>query len=175
MRDEPRPDEPLLVRRAAGGDRSAFSALVEERWQPLVQLARSVVGEGEAEDAVQDALVTAWHRLGSLRDPAAFPAWIGRVVLHGCLRRIRRRRPWLPLALVPEPRADSDPENALDVERCLLVLAPRQRAVMHLTVVEGMSDAEIAVLMDITPASVRSHRRRARERLSHLLNGARPT
>lgn len=175
MRDEARPDEPLLVQRAAGGDRGAFSVLIEKHWPPLVQLARSVVGEAEAEDAVQDALVTAWHRLGSLREPAAFPAWIGRVVLRGCWRRLRRRRPWLPLALVPEPRVKSDPESALDVERCLAVLAPRQRAVMHLTVVDGMSDAEIAALMDITPASVRSHRRRARERLSHLLNGARPT
>ncbi len=167
--------EPLLVRRAAGGDRGAFCALVEKEWEPLVRLARSVVGDAEAEDAVQDALLTAWRQLATLREPAAFSAWISKMVLRRCLRRIRRGPAWLPLAAAPEPRTETDPASNLDVERCLAVLAPRQRAVMHLTAVEGMSDREIAVLMDITAASVRSHRRRARERLSQLLNGARPT
>jgi DNA-directed RNA polymerase specialized sigma24 family protein len=50
-------------------------------------------------------------------------------------------------------------------------LAPRQRAVLHLTVVEGMTDAEIAPLLAITPASVRAHRRRARESAARLLQG----
>lgn len=167
--------EPDLVRRAAGGDRGAFCALAEERWVALVRLARSVVGELEAEDAVQDALVDAWRRLGTLREPAAFSAWLQRVVLRRCLGRVRRRRLWLPLAAAPEPAAERHPEAALDVERLLAALAPRQRAVMHLTVVEGMSDSEIATLMEITPASVRSHRRRARRRLGQLLNGARST
>jgi RNA polymerase sigma-70 factor (ECF subfamily) len=57
------------------------------------------------------------------------------------------------------------------VERTLRRLAPRQRAVMHLTIVEGMSDAEIGRMLGIDPASVRSHRRRARERLRQVLAG----
>ena len=50
-------------------------------------------------------------------------------------------------------------------------LTPRQRAVMHLTVVEGMSDSEIGTVMGIDAGSVRSHRRRARERLRQVLAG----
>ena len=65
-----------------------------------------------------------------------------------------------------------DPGCELDLERLLAGLAPRQRAVMHLSVVEGRTDTEIAERMAITAASVRSHRRRARQRLSHLMNGA---
>jgi len=72
---------------------------------------------------------------------------------------------------LPEP-TDPAPEAArVDVERTLGVLAPRQRAVMHLTVVEGMSDSEIGPVMGIDAASVRSHRRRARERLRQVLAG----
>ena len=68
----------------------------------------------------------------------------------------------------------SDPGNggggqAFEVERILKMLAPRQRAVMHLTVVEGMSDSEIGSVMGIDAASVRSHRRRAKERLRPVL------
>jgi RNA polymerase sigma-70 factor (ECF subfamily) len=74
---------------------------------------------------------------------------------------------------LPEP-ADPAAETAravFDVERTLRLLAPRQRAVMHLTVVEGMSDSEIGTVMGIDAASVRSHRRRARERLRQVLDG----
>ncbi|HEX9735399.1 MAG TPA: RNA polymerase sigma factor [Thermoanaerobaculia bacterium] len=165
--------EPLLVRRALRGDRGAFSDLVAGHWTPLVRLARSVVGDADAEDAVQDALVAAWRRLSSLRRPSAFSPWLSRVVVRVCFKRVRQRRPWLPLDDAPEPLAVTDPGGAVDVERLLAALAPRQRAVMHLTVVEGMSDSEIAAVLDISAAGVRAHRRRARESLGHLLNGAR--
>jgi len=166
-----RDSETLLVERAREGDREAFAALVEAHWDRLVRLARSVVGEAESEDLVQDGLLVAWRKLGGLTEPSAFSSWVTRVVLRLCLRRTRFRRPWIPLDRVPEPTADSDPGTRIDVERLLGSLAPRQRAVIHLTAVEGMADSEIAALLGISPAGVRSHRRRARERLTHRLSG----
>lgn len=163
----------LLAQRAGSGDRRAYGRLVEDHWSSLVRLARSVVGDAEAEDVVQDALIHAWDKLGGLRRPESFGAWISRVVVRACLRHQRRwrRRPTLgitedlPLATVP---ARTDPAAEIDLQRSLAVLAPRQRAVLHLTVVEEMSDSEIAERMGITAASVRSHRRRARQRLAKL-------
>lgn len=168
------PAEPFLVRRAAAGDRSAFARLTEAHWARLVRLARSVVGEAEAEDAAQDALIRAWLALPTLRRPEAFTPWLTRVLLRGCFREQRRRPETVPLTETPEPVGAPTPGTGLDVERLLAALAPRQRAVMHLTAVEGMSDGEIGALMEITPASVRSHRRRAREALSRLLAGQSP-
>ena len=171
-------DEPEVVARAAAGDAGAFSLLVELHWARLVRLARSVLGEADAEDAVQDGLVVAWERLPSLREPAAFRPWVTRLVTRTCLARARRsaRRPGrAPLAAaadVAHPAGGTD--AGLDVARCLAALAPRQRAVIHLTAVEGMSDSEIGRLLGITPGSVRAHRRRARRRLEHLWNGGPP-
>ncbi|MEM7584970.1 MAG: RNA polymerase sigma factor [Acidobacteriota bacterium] len=163
-----KPADPNLVRRAVDGDRTAFAALVEAHWAGLVGLARSVVGEAAAEGAVQDGLIVAWKKLGALRDVDAVSAWLTRIVLNQCLRRKRRWRDLLPLGAAAEPAFETSPHSKLDVERCLEALAPRQRAVMYLTVVEGYTESEIADLMQITPAAVRSHRRRARERLSRL-------
>lgn len=163
-------DETDLVRQAMNGDRGAFAALVESHWRALVSFARSVVGDGAAEDAVQDALVTAWGKLGHLRDSSAFSAWVRRMVLRQCLRRKRSWRNLLPMAAAREPVFEIDPNAELDLQRCLKALAPRQRAVMYLTVVEGRSDRDIGALMEISAASVRSHRRRARRTLNHLLN-----
>jgi len=78
-------DEPEVVARAAAGDAGAFSLLVELHWARLVRLARSVLGEADAEDAVQDGLVVAWERLPSLREPAAFRPWVTRLVTRTCL------------------------------------------------------------------------------------------
>lgn len=168
-----RPDHASLVRQAALGDRSAFARLVETEWNRLVRLARSVVGDADAEDAVQDALIHAWKKLPGLDRPDAFPTWIARIVARGCFRRNRRRPSLAALAESPEPRVQPAVEASLDVERLLSLLAPRQRAVMHLTVIEGLSDREIGTLLGITAGSVRAHRRRARETLNRAL-GHRP-
>ncbi|MCH9647480.1 MAG: sigma-70 family RNA polymerase sigma factor [Deltaproteobacteria bacterium] len=160
--------EPAIVQRAREGDRDAFAAIVQARWGSLVRLARSVVGDGDAEDAVQDALVVAWNQLSKLRDLESCAAWLNRIALRTCLRRARWRWRWLPLEEAPEGSVESRPEDTIDIQRMLLGLAPRQRAVLHLTVIEGMTDREIADLMSITAASVRSHRRRARQSLERI-------
>ncbi len=130
-----------------------------------------MVGDAEAEDIAQESLVMAWRKLSELRHPEAFTAWTMKTLSRLCFRRNRSRRDTVPLELVEEP-ADSSPISVratLDVEKMLGMLAPRQRAVMHLTVVEGMSDREIGEVLGIEKASVRAHRRRARERLRRLL------
>jgi RNA polymerase sigma-70 factor (ECF subfamily) len=156
-----------LVRAARAGNRDAFGLLVERSWDRLVRMARSVVGELEAEDAVQDGLVAAWGRLAGLADPDRFDAWVSRIVFRRCLRSARRQRGRVAIEAVPEVGVRSDPTASVSVSQLLARLAPRQRAVLHLTVVEGMTDAEIAPLLGITPASVRAHRRRARRHQSH--------
>jgi len=165
----------VLAAAAAAGDQEAFGVLVEERWAYLVRLARSVVGDLEAEDAVQDALLSAWRALPRLAAPDRFGSWVSRIVFRRCLRRAswwRRRLAaangilgdrWHSLA-GPAP----EPEKGLIVWQVLSRLPPRQRAVLHLTVVEGMTDREIATELGIAAGSVRAHRRRARERIEAL-------
>jgi len=160
-----------LILRAQQGDVGAFSEIVERYWVYLVRLARSVVGEADAEDAVQEGLITAWRKLPGLKAPEAFTAWVVRIISRGCFRRARRRKPAVPLtsAISLEDKRCAEQAEAIDVEGTLAALPPRQRAVMHLTVIEGMSDSEIGAALGISAAGVRSHRRRARETLLRLL------
>lgn len=158
-----------LVERAQAGDREAFRRLVEASWDRLVRFARSVVGESDAEDTAQEGLVLAWQRLSDLRHPERFAAWVTRIVFRRCLRRARRERRCRILDLAPEPFVSGNPELSLDIWSLLARLAPRQRAVLHLTAVEGMTDREIAAQLGITAGSVRAHRRRARESVHRIL------
>jgi RNA polymerase sigma-70 factor (ECF subfamily) len=162
-----------LVTAAQSGDRRAFGSLVELHWPMLVRLARSVVGDAEAEDAAQEALVVAWRKLGGLSDATRFPSWVTRIVFRRSLRRARRRRPEVALSAAGDPATDCDPAGDLWVWQVLARLAPRQRAVLHMTVIEGMSDGEIGSALGISASSVRVHRMRAREQVGKLMEGER--
>jgi RNA polymerase sigma-70 factor (ECF subfamily) len=156
-----------LVVRARRGDRDAYGELVELMWPQLVALARTILaGDDEAEDVVQEDLVHAWSRLGSLRQPERFPAWIRRIVSRRCFAHLRRPR----AVAVPLPQARSEPRiEGIDIERMLSRLAPRQRAVIYLTVVEGHSAREAAAVLGILPATARVHRHRAMAHLRRAL------
>jgi RNA polymerase sigma-70 factor (ECF subfamily) len=158
------------VARARSGDQAAFGRLIECRWIRLVRLARSIVGDLDAEDVAQDACLVCWRKLSQLADPARFDSWLMRIVFTRAVRRARWQRvrsfiSWDPASAGLAPDAECD----LLVEQILSRLAPRQRAVVHLTVVEGMTDSEIAEALGIRAGSVRAHRRRARQIMKALV------
>jgi RNA polymerase sigma-70 factor (ECF subfamily) len=153
-----------LVERARRGERQAYGDLVERYWSDLVALARGILASDlEAEDLVQEALIHAWRRLGTLRRPESFGAWIRRVVARRCLSLARRRR--RSQELVEMPADDLDPGAGVDAARLLATLAPRQRAVLYLTWIEGCSDREAGGILGIGASTVRVHRHRGLQRL----------
>ncbi len=175
------------VAAATSGDQRAFGRLIEICWPRLVRLARSIVGDLDAEDVAQDACVACWRKLAQLRDLTRFDGWLMRIVYTRAVRRARWQRLHTLLLWDPAsagfaspsagfrsssagqgfgPASQSSGADAdVFVAEILARLAPRQRAVLYLAVVEGMSDSEIAATLGIRAGSVRAHRRRARERI----------
>jgi RNA polymerase sigma-70 factor (ECF subfamily) len=162
-----------LVRAAQAGDAAAYGTLVEHWWPEMVRFARSIVGDKDAEDIVQEGLVAGWREISALREPSSARAWIFSIVFRRSLRWKRWRRIYASLVDAPVPVVASDPGAAIDVGGLLRRLTPAQRAVLHLTVIEGMTDAEIAEVLRTAPGTVRAQRRRARERLACLIRGYR--
>lgn len=160
-----------LIAEARRGDGEAFGQLAARHWARLVRLARSVTGESAAEDAVQEGMVAAWRKIHTLQTPEAFPAWLTRIVFRRSLRYAGRRQATTSLGeCIPEPVSQTgDPDAGIWAAQLLASLPPRQRAVLHLTVVEGRTDREISVQLGIHPASVRAHRRRARKKLGRMV------
>jgi RNA polymerase sigma-70 factor (ECF subfamily) len=147
-----------LVRRAMAGDREAFSDLAAANWRRLLALVRSIVADLDAEDVVQDGMIKAWRKLGSLRDPRAFSAWLTRIVANTAIARARRRRIFDPIDGAAVAAAEEAMDVQIDVGRLLARLAPKQRAVLHLTTIEGFTDSEIGDALGISSSSVRVHR-----------------
>ncbi len=167
---EPTNEVADLVHRARGGDRQAFGDLVERLWPQLVALARGVLAaDDEAEDVVQEALIHAWKRLWTLRRSESFRPWVRRIVTRRCLTAARRRRPQEPLAEASAKTVEPQPGHRLDAARLLAALAPRQRAALYLTWIEGCTDREAGRLLGLRPATVRVHRFRGLARLRQIV------
>src|SRR4026207_2356454 len=82
-----------LVERAMAGDHDAFSELARVSIGRLFVVARLILrDESRAEDATQEALVTAWRRLDGVRAPARCGAWLRRLLVNACYREARRDR-----------------------------------------------------------------------------------
>ena len=162
-------NERRLVRSAREGNREAFSELAAIHWRRLLALARSVVADLEAEDIVQEGLIKAWRKLGSLKDEAAFAAWLTRIVANTAIARARRRRFFEPIEDVAAPSHGVTVDDRIDIARLLAKLAPRQRAVLHLTAIQGMTDSEISGCLGLSKSSVRVHRMRARKKMAEMV------
>jgi RNA polymerase sigma factor (sigma-70 family) len=71
----------------------AFESLSDRRLDDSYRLAAVILrDQAEAQDVVHDAVLLGWRKFGSLRDPARFDAWFGRIVLNLCRDRLRARR-----------------------------------------------------------------------------------
>ncbi|MFL5673610.1 MAG: RNA polymerase sigma factor [Chloroflexota bacterium] len=81
-----------LVERARRGDDVAFGLLVQARVQATLRTARAILGnEAEAQEVSQEAFVSAWRNLPTLRDVDRFDAWLNRIVLNRCRDVLRHR------------------------------------------------------------------------------------
>jgi RNA polymerase sigma factor (sigma-70 family) len=148
-----------LVEAARTGDSDAFGQLVAPHLAGALGTARLVTGSADAgADAVQDALLSAWLGLDSLRDPHAFPTWFRRQVVRGALRAAKKQRRLTELDLdLPAPAGELDQAIAVrQLDRAFDQLDPGDRLILALRHAWDLPGLEIAHLLDIPEGTVKS-------------------
>lgn len=179
-----------LVPLVAAGDPEAFELLMRRYNQKLYRTARSILkDDAEAEDAVQEAYLTAYRSMGTFRGEAGVSTWLVRVVANEALGRLRRRKRSAEVIQMDgtehEPavtestmddRTYEQPEHAAirsETRRLLEAAIDRLpeafRAVFVLRGVEEMSVEEVAAALGIPAATVRTRFFRARALLRESL------
>lgn len=162
-----------IVARVLAGDTDAFEALVRRHNRRVFRATRAILkSDDDAEDAMQEAYVSAFAHLTDFGGRARFSTWLVRIAVYEALGRLRRGKRLTSLddAEFEEPMATTrDPEQAAsDVElRGLLehavdALPVGFRAVFVMRAVEGMSVSETAEALDIPEETVRTRLHRAR-------------
>jgi len=174
----PEQDEAALVARVRAGDRAAFGALAERYAGVARRVARAVLGDpDDADDAAQDALLSALVKLDQYDPRRPFGPWLLRIVANAATDRRRRRKvrrvEQLDPALVAGgARPDATTERralSARLRAALAELSHRRRMAVVLFDVEGYSHAEIAGILGIPEGTVRSEVFHARRRLRVLL------
>jgi len=166
-----------LVRRAQAGDMRAFEVVVERCQDMALACAFGWLGDvTDAADAAQGALIDAYRKLALLRDPAAFPGWLRKLVMTHA-ERVRRNHREEPVASPRAATVDGPDELLVETERrdqlwvAVGSLPPNERVVIALHHLADSTYAEIADLVGITEEAARMRAHRARRRLRNQIEG----
>lgn len=145
-----------------------FADALPEHLPSMWWLAHRYAREG-AEDLVQEALEQAWQRRETF-DPSrgSLRTWLLVLVADRCRKSKRSARPTFELRDTAAPHG-RDADLAVDLDRAVATLPPRQRLAVELFYVTGLSVAECGAVMDCATGTVKSTLSDARARLRPLL------
>lgn len=134
-----------------------------QRLRPRLMLtARRYLGDDDAEDTVQDALLRLWQMVGELRQP--FDALALRLTRNLCIAKVRRRKPTVMLTdSGGTDQADGDDERIERMMAVVSTLPDLQQTILRLRHLEGMEMNEIADLTGSSEVAIRKALSRARQ------------
>ncbi len=179
--------EKKIIEKVLGGDANAFEELVLKYEKTVYNLALRMVGDrDDASDMTQEAFIKAYGSLSSFRGDSKFSVWIYRITTNVCLDflRSKSRKQQVSLTVsdddedaqldIPDP--SSTPEQQLikkismqSVEEGLKTLPDKQRQILVMRELGGMSYAEIGAALSLEEGTVKSRIFRARKRLCAFL------
>jgi len=174
-----------------GEARDRFAELVARHQRRAARIAFHYLrNAADTDEAVQDAFIKAYSHLASFREELPFEVWFTRILINGCLDRIKarnRRERWIvsmpesegggerDLAERTPGRGPSPEEQVLAKERrqrlaaALSQLPDRQRSVFMLSHYEGCTSREVSAITGLNESTVRVHLFRAIRKLRGLL------
>lgn len=176
-----------LIQQVKNGNLGAYEGIMRRHNQRLFRLARGIVGDDtEAMDVVQEAYITAFKQLKTLRDTKAFATWLARITKNEALMQLRKNQRSITmddqqLESVIELSAQSNgprqPDNELAnqqikklIEDSIDKLPGPFRSVFMLRSIEQCSVRETAGILEIKEATVKTRFHRAKILLQQQLN-----
>jgi RNA polymerase sigma-70 factor, ECF subfamily len=176
-----------LVRRSKEDDERAFGELISRYESKVYSLAlRMVRNPEDAEDVLQDTFLRAYRGIKSFQGASTFSTWIYRITANSALMRLRKKQ--LPTVSIEDADERETPVNIADwtpgpveqllsqelqheMDEAIEALPPEFRQVFILRDVEEMSNAEVAEILDLSVAAVKSRLHRARLKVRNRLAG----
>ncbi len=177
-----------LVRQVLAGESARFEILVHRHSQRVYRAARAILrDDDEAADVVQETFVRAYRKLGQFAGRAKFSTWLTKIGVYEALARRRKSRARAVPRREPADAKESRnaPDTGLDPERGVLVREVRAlmeaaiedlpdlyRTVFVMRMVEEMSTADTAEVLNLSQDAVKTRLRRARALLREKLHAA---
>lgn len=160
-------------------EKEQFVEYMMEAESTMFHLAFSILHkEQDCSDAVQEAVLKAYAKRDSLKDPSYFKTWIIRILINECYNFLRRQKKQIPMeqGLMDQnlPEAQTDlaayvKEEYLDLYRAISSLKEQDKICVLLFYMEDYSVREVAETLQIPEGTVKSRLRKARMQLKDML------
>ena len=168
-----------LVTLAKSGNADAFGELYELYYKEMYCYACYVTGnESLAQDAVSDAVVSAFQQIKSLKNAKAFKGWLFRILCAACKRHYTENEKKKNLVYLDdenggyeEPAGFESVELSVELRRALEELSCEEREIVLLSVLGNYKSHEIASILDCPSSTVRSKLKRSLKKLRESLGG----
>ena len=169
-------DNALLIERSKAGDSHAFSQLYSLYAVDLYRYAVYMMGNShDAEDAVQEAVFSAWRNIHTLKENTVFKVWLFKILSNRCKTDLMKKNKAPDILPIEEYTFLIDGEyedsfNSTELKEALSRLTPPDAQIILLSIIGGFRSHELAEIFNIEPATVRSRQKRALEKLKHILS-----
>ena len=164
-------EELSLEVRAIAGDKKAFCSLIREHKLSLYRVARGILNnESDIEDALSNCILKAYKNIGKLSQEKFFKTWLTRILINECKNIIKKNKDYyIEDDKLININIYNDTYKDVDLQNALLELDERIRETIILYYYEDMNQTDIAKLLDINEATVRSRIFKGKEKLRTVL------
>ncbi len=169
-------DNIALIERSKQGDTRAFSEIYSAYAMDLYRYALYMMGNPQdAEDAVQEAVFSAWRNIHNLKEDSSFKVWIFKILSNRCKTDLMKKNKAPDILPVEEYEFLIDEEyeesfNSAELKEALDSLTPPDAQIILLSIIGGFKSYELAEIYNMEPATIRSRQKRALEKLKTLLS-----
>ncbi|WP_077619901.1 RNA polymerase sigma factor [Bacillus sinesaloumensis] len=157
------------VKKARRGNKSSFEKLIVAHHLLLYRVAKTVLSNDEdCADAIQEAIIKAYQKIDTLREPGYFKSWLCRIVLNECYQLVRQKKNVINMEEWVEPHIQEKGYEEVEVEQMLSKLPEAQSQLLKLFHIEGITILELAQIYEVPENTIKTRLRRAREKMREL-------
>lgn len=174
-------DENDLVKASLNGDQNAFGEIVTRYQKMVARTVKGMLGDSVfAEDIGQEVFINLFHSLSEFRGEAKLSTYIQKIAINLTLNEIKRRKRFFSMfsqkgnnEMYEFEIADHDSEEKREaseiVNKALLAMEPKFRAILIMRMLQGYSTKETAEILNLPIGTVLSRLSRAQEQIRHIL------
>ncbi|MCF8227674.1 MAG: RNA polymerase sigma factor [Bacteroidales bacterium] len=172
------PKTDALIDKIRSDDRRAQFELYKLYYKAMYNTAYRITGnKAEAEDAMQEAFLDAFRKIGQFDGQSTFGAWLKRIVINKSIDLYKGRKTYVPIENIDVENALQEEEDHLEIlsykiseiRKKIEELPDDYRVIVSLYLLEGYDHEEISNILDISYENARTRYSRARKRLSKEL------
>jgi RNA polymerase sigma factor (sigma-70 family) len=168
-----------LVEKCKLGDNRSFAEIYQKYSRAMFNTSLRIVNNsGDAEDVLQESFIDAFASLESFQYKSTFGAWLKKIVINKSINHLRKKKMDLidieKTVVINLPQEETLDENEIqlkvaEIKQAVKLLPNGYRTVLSLYLFEGYDHEEIAEILNVTHATVRTQYMRAKQKLVGLI------